>query len=115
MDKQDAAKPTLGVFNPKDQKLIKPATVGELGFSVYGTRLIVDQMRISFGQGVHAKVPKIEDTKRAFSAIITASYTVTKEAKHGSKCSLPGGGQEGLIGCHVNPDRVVLLHILHLI
>jgi von Willebrand factor type A domain len=83
--KPDIPKPQIRVFLPRKQQLVKPGQSGELAFYVVGARPAKDQLRISLGQGVHAKVSEIKSTRRSLGAVVKANYSVDAKAGHGSR------------------------------
>jgi hypothetical protein len=85
IDPPEVSDPTIQVVVPKGQQKVKPGYNGKLIFHVTGARPTIRQTRISLGEGVLAIVEDIEDKKETLGAVVTARYTVLKDAEHGPR------------------------------
>lgn len=76
---------TVGVVRPKQPSTSNPGDKGVLIVNVTGAVPMIDQTRVSLGQGTFARVTAVEPFAKDFGARLKIVYKVNKDAKAGSR------------------------------
>jgi len=74
---------TIDIIKPKQSTTSNPGDKGVLVVNVTGTVPMIDQTRVSLGQGVFAQVAGVEPFASGFGARLRIVYKVNKDAKAG--------------------------------
>ncbi len=76
---------TVEVIRPKQPPTVNPGDKGVVIVNVTGAVPMVDQTRVSLGQGVFARVTGVKPFSDAFGASLKIVYKVNKDAKAGPR------------------------------
>lgn len=76
---------TVDIIEPKQPPTVEPGEKGVLFVSVMGAMPLVEQTRVSLGQGVFARVTGVEPFSNGFGGRLKVVYKVNKDAKAGAR------------------------------
>jgi len=76
---------TVKLIEPKQPPTANPGDKGVLIVNVTGAVPMVDQTRVSLGQGIFARVTSVKPFTKGFGASLRVVYKVNKDAKAGAR------------------------------